>query len=287
MNRYMRMYLYGVLGAIGGLFGWQASNVLGLSFMDNLYIAEAVVGAILGGIIGFTIGLGEGFSTQNVLFGLRKSLLSLILGAVGGAIALPLAEWLFLALGGQTWARPVGWAIFGTLTGLATGITGGGQVWKGGLGGFLGGLLGGALLEVSRLTFANTLVGKGIGLTLLGACTGIFIALIVFALSRAWFEVEEGKMRGVEFILDKFLKKDSQSAFIGSSALKADIVIMDPKIAPQHAMLQGHGDHFSLKDMSMEGTYADGKRIEEIKLRSGQRIKMGGTTLVYREKRLS
>ena len=287
MNRLMRMYLYGVLGAIGGLIAWQASNLMGLSFLDNLFLAEAVVGALIGGIIGFCIGLGEGFSSQSALFGLRKSMFSLLLGALGGAVALPAAEWLFLSLGGPAWARPLGWAIFGTLTGLATGITGGGQVWKGGLGGLFGGFIGGALLEASRITVGNTLAGKGIGLTLLGASAGIFIALIVFGLSRVWFEVVEGKMRGVEFILDKFLKKGSQSAFIGSSALKADIVIMDAKIAPQHAMLQGHGDHFSLKDMSMEGTFVDGKRIEEIRLKAGQRIKMGETTMVYREKRLS
>jgi hypothetical protein len=31
----MRLYYYAVLGAMGGLIGWQASNAIGLSFWSN------------------------------------------------------------------------------------------------------------------------------------------------------------------------------------------------------------------------------------------------------------
>src|SRR3989304_4504869 len=54
MSRYSRLYYYSLLGAIGGLIGWQASNVLGLSFTSNLYLSEVGVG----GLIGFFIGGG-------------------------------------------------------------------------------------------------------------------------------------------------------------------------------------------------------------------------------------
>jgi hypothetical protein len=33
-----------VLGAIGGLIGWQVSNVIGLSFAPGLVLNEMVVG---------------------------------------------------------------------------------------------------------------------------------------------------------------------------------------------------------------------------------------------------
>lgn len=285
MSRLIRFYTYGLLGAIGGLIGWQISNILGLSFTDNLFLSEAIVGALLGGVIGLMIGFGEGLATQNILFGLRKSLLSALLGAIGGAIALPIAEGVFLFIGGQTWSRPIGWAIFGLLTGLATGITGGAQLWKGGLGGLIGGALGGALLEGARLVFADPLMGKAAGLMLLGLAVGVFIALIVFMLSRVWLEVVSGKMKGMEYILDKFLSKSAQSAAIGSSPLKSDIVISDPDIAPQHAILKGEGNYFTIKDISMSGTYLDGKKIELARLRANQRIRMGKSELVYHEKR--
>ena len=277
MNRIMRFYIYGMLGAIGGWIGWQISNVLGLSFTDNLFLSEVVVGALLGAVIGLMIGFGEGIAAQSFLFGLKKSLLSGLFGALGGAVALPIAEGIFLSIGGQTWSRPVGWAVFGLLTGLATGITGGAQLWKGGLGGLL--------LEAARAGFANPLMGKAAGLVLLGAAVGVFIALIVFMLSRVWIEVTSGKMTGMEFILDKFLSKDAPAAAIGSSALKADIVITDPEIAPQHAILKGEGTYFTIKDISMAGTYIEGKKIETARLRPNQHIHMGDSEMVYHEKR--
>ena len=285
MSRLMRFYTYGLLGAIGGLIGWQISNILGLSFTDNLFLSEVIVGALLGGVIGLLIGFGEGFAAQSFLFGLRKSFLSALLGALGGAIALPIAEGVFLSIGGEVWGRPIGWGIFGLLTGLATGITGGAQLWKGGLGGLIGGLLGGALLEGARLMFADALMGKAAGLMLLGLAVGVFIALIVFLLSRVWLEVTTGKMVGMEFILDKFLAKEAPAAAIGSSPLKSDIVVADPDIAPQHAILKGEGTYFTLKDISMSGTYLDNKKIEVSHLRNGQHIRMGESEMVYHEKR--
>jgi hypothetical protein len=285
MNRLTRFYTYGILGAIGGLIGWQLSNILGLSITDNLFLSEVIIGAMLGGVIGFMIGFGEGIAAQNFLFGLKKSLLSALLGAIGGAIALPIAEGVFLSIGGQVWSRPIGWAIFGLLTGLATGITGGAQSWKGGLGGLIGGALGGVLLEAARTIFADPLIGKAAGLMLLGSSVGVFIALIVFMLSRVWLEVTNGKMRGMEFILDKFLGVDAPSAAIGSSPLKSDIVIADPDIAPQHAILKGEGTYFTLKDISLAGTFIDGKKVEVSRLRPNQHIKMGESEIVYHEKR--
>jgi len=285
MSRFSRFYTYGVLGAIGGLFAWQVSNILGLSFTRSLFLSELIVGALMGLLVGFFIGLAEGVAGKNLIFGLRKSVISALLGAVGGAIALPLAEGVFLSIGGQAWTRPLGWSIFGLLVGLATGITGGAQMWKGGLGGFIGGLFGGGLLEIVRSLLNDTLVGKGVGLILLGTVVGVFIALIVFILSKVWLEVTSGKLRGMEFILDKFLPENGPTAYIGSSPMKADIVLTDPDVSAQHAILKGHGNYFTLKDISLGGTYVNGKRIEQTRLAQGQRIRMGKTELVYHEKR--
>src|SRR5512136_723953 len=248
MNRLMRLYYYGVLGAIGGVIGWQASNLIGLSFTGNVYLSEIVVGALIGFCIGLLIGLAEGLLTRNWLLAARTGLFSGALGLAGGAIGLPLAEALFQLLGGQAWARAVGWGMFGLLIGLVASVTGGSQIWKGALGGLLGGILGSLLLDGARSWLSDPLLGKAAGLLLLGASVGTFIAMIVFLLSRAWLEVTSGKLKGTEFILDKFMRADGPSAFIGSDALKSDIVLPDPDIAPQHAMLKGAGTHFNIKD---------------------------------------
>jgi hypothetical protein len=204
---------------------------------------------------------------------------------LGGAIGLPLAEGAYQLLGGQPWARALGWGLFGAVIGLGVGITSGSQAWKPALGGFFGGALGGSLLEIVRSNLADPLTGKMVGLTLLGAALGVFIALIVLLLSRAWLEVTSGKLAGSEFILDKFIKSQGPSAYIGSNALKADIVLPDPDIDPQHAMLSGNDSHMLLKDMSMSGTFVNGRKVEQAELANSERIRLGNTDLVYHEKR--
>jgi hypothetical protein len=281
----MRLYYYAILGAMGGLTGWQASNMVGLSFWSSLYLSEIVVGGLIGLSIGALIGLSEALLTRNLLQVIKSGIFSGGLGFLGGAIGLPLAEGLFQSLGAGAWSRALGWAIFGLLIGGAFGITSRNEAWKPALGGGIGGLLGGGMLENVRSLFPDPLIGKAIGLTALGASIGIFIALIVLLLSRAWLEVISGKMKGSEFILDKFIKKNGPSAFIGSSPLKSDIVLPDPDIAPQHALLKGEDSHFTLKDLSLSGTFVNDQKIEQIHLRKNQVIKIGNTQLVYHERK--
>jgi hypothetical protein len=285
MNRQMRIYYYGVLGAIGGLIGWQVSNLIGLSFTQNIYLSDFVVGALIGLSIGLCIGAAEGLLTLNFPRALKAGAIGALLGLAAGAIGLPLGEFFFQIVGAGIFGRAIGWAVFGTLLGVAEGITGGSQMWKGALGGLLGGLVGGMLLEIARLVLKDPLAGKAAGLILLGASVGALIALIVVLLSRAWLEVASGKLRGTEFILDKFIKKGGPTVILGSDALKSDIAFPDPDVAPQHAMLTGTGSHFLIKDMSSTGTFVDGRRVEMVQLGDRQKIRIGNTELVYHEKR--
>jgi hypothetical protein len=285
MSRRMRTYFYAVLGAIGGLFAWQVSDLLGLSFGSNLYLTEAVVGALVGLCIGLFIGITEGVMTRNPVQAVKSGLFSGALGLVAGAIGLPLSEYLFQAVGAGLLGRALGWGIFGLLIGLAEGVVGKSQAWKGMLGGLIGGALGGVLLETIHNSLKDPLTGKAAGLVLLGASVGAFISLIVVILSRAWLEVTSGKLKGTEFILDKFMHAGGPAIAIGSSPLKSEIVLPDPDIAPQHAMLTGDGAQFTVKDMSLSGTFINNKKIERAKLANGQKIRMGNTEMVYHEKR--
>ncbi len=285
MSRRMRTYFYAILGAFGGLVGWQASDLLGLSFTSNLYLSEAVVGALVGLCVGLFIGITEGLMTRNLVQAGKAGLFSGLLGLVAGAIGLPLSEFLFQTVGAGYVGRALGWGVFGLLIGLAEGIVGKSQIWKGMLGGLIGGALGGILLEGVHNMLKDPLTGKAAGLVLLGASVGAFISLIVVLLSRAWLEVTSGKLKGTEFILDKFLHAGGPAIAIGSSPLKSEIVLPDPDIAPQHAMLTGDGNQFTVKDMSLSGTFINNRKIERAQLANGQRIRMGNTEMVYHEKR--
>ena len=287
MSRSMRIYFLGVFGAIGGLIGWQVSNLTGLSFSRNLYLNEVLVGGLIGFCVGLLIGFAGSVSTRNLIQISRSSLVSGLLGLIGGGVGLPLAEFLFQTLGGEPWSRSIGWGFFGLLIGTAAGVTGGTQMWKGALGGAMGGVFGGGLLEAMMARLENPLLGKAVGLILLGAAVGIFIAFIVYLLTTAWFSVESGKLKGSDIILDKFIKADGPSVYIGSNPLKSDIVFPDPDIDPQHALLSSTGNYFTLKDISLKGTFVDGKPIKVARLGDNQVIQMGNTRIKYHEKRRS
>ncbi len=285
MSRNMRTYFYAVLGGIGGLVGWQVSNLLGLSFGPNLYVEELLVGALVGLCVGLFIGIAEGVMTLNFVQAAKAGVFSGLLGLVAGAIGLPLSEFLFQTIGAGYFGRALGWGVFGLLIGLSESFFGKSQAWKGMLGGFVGGAIGGVLLESVYRFFNNPLTGKAAGLVLLGALVGAFISLTEVLLGRAWLEVTSGKLKGTEFILDKFMHAGGPSIAIGSSPLKSEIVLPDPDIAPQHAMLNGDGTQFTVKDISLSGTFINNKKIEQARLANGQRIRMGNTEMVYREKR--
>lgn len=286
MSRNLRMYYYAILGAIGGLVGWRLSDLGGFFNHSNIYIASLLRGAALGLSIGFIIGLAEVILSRSILRGVRSAAVGGVIGLLAGAIALPLSELAFTSVGGNIWGRALGWAIFGALVGLADSVTGGSQMWKGALGGLIGGAIGGVLLELVSRQFSDPLLGKVAGLMVLGASVGIFIALIVVALSHTWLEVRTGKLKGTEFILDKFLPEKGHAAVLGSNVMKSDIAIPDPDIAPQHARLKGAGTYFSLQDMSVgKGTFVNGRKIEKHRLSDRETIRLGSTEIVYHEKR--
>ncbi|MBE9507695.1 MAG: FHA domain-containing protein [Chloroflexi bacterium] len=286
MNRLKRAYYYAVLGAMGGLFGWQVTETLELAGGQNVYLSNVFVGGAIGLCVGLFIGFAEGLLTRSLLRIVRAGFVGGLIGLIAGAVGLPLGEYVFQLSGGEILGRALGWATFGLLVGLAEGITGGTQMYKGALGGLIGGAVGGVILELARIALDDPLLGKSVGLVLLGGSVGAFIALIVVLLSRAWLEVKSGKLQGTEFILDKFLPLKGPAAIIGSSVLKADIALTDPDVAPQHAQLKGADTHFTLQDMSMgQGTFVNGKRIEVQRLANRQVIRVGDTELVYHEKR--
>jgi hypothetical protein len=223
--------------------------------------------------------------TLNIVQAGKSGLSGGLLGMVAGAIGLPLSELFFQTAGAGYLGRALGWGLFGMLIGLAESVFGKSQLWKGMLGGFVGGAIGGILLEAVRGFLQDPVAGKAFGLVLLGASVGAFISLVEVALGKAWLEVTSGKLRGTEFMLDKFMHAKGPSIAIGSSPLKSEIVLPDPDIAPQHAMLRGDGSQFTVKDMSLSGTFINNRKIEQARLTNGQRIRMGNTELVYHEKR--
>ena len=286
MSLRLRSYYYAVLGAMGALIGWRVTDTLGFLRDQSVFVSDILLGAIIGLFLGFLIGASEGLLTRSWYKALRAGALAGGIGLIAGAIGLPLGEFIFQATGGELIGRVLGWGVFALLIGISEGITGGTQMWKGAVGGLIGGLVGGLILFLLQSVFGVTVLGKMLGLVILGAAVGVFIALMVVLLSRAWIEVKSGKLKGTEFILDKFMPVHGPAAIIGSNDFKADIAIPDPDMAPQHARLKGAGTHFVLEDMSVgKGTFVNGRRVEMARLTNNATIRVGNTELVYHERR--
>ena len=284
MSLRMRAYYYAVIGAIGALIGWRITETFGFP-ISNVYLSDALLGGVIGLCLGLLIGACEGLLAQSWYRALRAGALAGGMGLIAGAIGLPLGELIFQGTGGELVGRALGWAFFGLLIGLSEGLTGGTQFWKSAVGGALGGLVGGIVLFVLQSAFGVTLLGKMLGLVVMGASVGVFIALIVVLLSRAWIEVTSGKLKGTEFILDKFMPEHGPAAVIGSNDFKADIALPDPDMAPQHARLKGAGTHFMIEDMSIgKGTFVNGRKVEIVRLTNNATIRLGNTELVYHER---
>lgn len=285
MSLRMRAYYYAILGAIGALVGWRISDTLGFR-APNVYVSDILLGGIIGLCLGLLIGASEGLLGQSWYRAVRAGAIAGGIGLVAGAIGLPIGEFFFQVTGGELIGRALGWALFGLLIGLSEGLTTGTQMWKGAAGGFVGGLIGGIILFILQSAAGVTVFGKMLGLIVMGASVGVFIALIVVLLSRAWIEVTSGKLKGNEFILDKFLPEHGPAAVIGSNDFKADIALPDPGMAPQHARLKGVGTHFMIEDMSIgKGTFVNGRKVEMARLTNNAVIKLGNTELVYHERR--
>ena len=112
MNRYMRAYYYAVLGAMGGLFGWQITETLGFVGGQNIYLSDALLGGVIGLCVGLLIGFIEGLLTRSPVRALRAGLISGLIGLVAGAVGLPVGEWVFQLSGGEILGRALGWAAF-------------------------------------------------------------------------------------------------------------------------------------------------------------------------------
>ncbi len=286
MSFRLRLYYYAILGAMGALVGWRIAETLGFVRGQSVYVSDVLLGALIGLFLGVLIGASEGLLTRSWYKALRAAALAGGIGLLAGALGLPLGELVFQLTGGELVGRALGWGVFALLLGLSEGLTGGTQMWKGAVGGLIGGVVGGILLFLLQSLLGVTILGNMLGLMVLGASAGVFIALIVVILSRAWIEVVSGKLKGDQFILDKFLAEHSVAAIIGSSDYKSDIALPDPDIAPQHARLKGAGTHFVIEDMSVgKGTFVNGQRVEMARLTNRATIRVGNTELVYHERR--
>lgn len=282
MTKGLRIYYYAVFGAFGGLLGWFVSQ------LTQTKPSQVYAGAVTGFFVGATIGATDSLLSARWR---RAAVVGAMTGAlclVAGAVSLWIGDELNTALKGGLLPRCLAWMIFGSAVGAAETIRGGSQASKGLIGGAMGGFFAGFVVE-HTLELFSPVVSGALGSTILGASIGAFASLIATILMGAWIEILDGKMKGRVYDLSKYiysLKKNPIPAVIGSDEFKAEIYVMgDPGIAGRHASVRREEQNHVLKDLGGSGTWVNGNRVEEHFLRDGDCIRVGATSLLYREKR--
>ncbi len=286
--RHSWVYL-GISGLLGALLAWAVCEPFAQDNQQGPNRALQVMAFLVVSLICLGFALAESWVERSPQKALQRGLLSVLAGALLGAIFLFIGNLVFglmiQVLAPQTnrdfsfWlARAAGWAAFGVVGGLVYGLIGR-SVKKslyGVIGGVVGAALGGVLFDPISIATQGGGLSRAVGFAFFGACTGIAIGLVESALKERWLYVSGGPLAGKQFILYK-----AKTLF--GSQQSADIYLFkDPSILPTHAVIEIRAAKALLT--AAESVVVNGSPVQEKTLRSGDRIQMGRYTFDYQEK---
>lgn len=198
-----------------------------------------------------------------------------------------LPAWAFIVL---VACRSLAWALMGAAIGAGMNLVRSTrtQLANTTLGGALGGAIGGLFFDSTTRFFDSPSAFEGgevsrlVGLLMVGAMVGLFMALSNRLARQAWLRVRTGPLAGKSFVLHR------TPTTLGS-APRADIYLFkDPGVAPEHAILHRVGAHWEIEDEGSEtGTQVAGNRVSRRRLRSGDQLVLGSTVLEFEERQAS
>lgn len=114
---------------------------------------------------------------------------------------------------------------------------------------------------------------------MIGLSIGLFIGLVEEVAKEAWLKIIAGPLKGKQFILYE------HRTVIGSNPA-CDIPLMkDPRIAPEHAMIEKGPSAYLLYNISGPGqTLVNGHPVARHTLQDGEVITIASTQIEFRER---
>src|SRR5580704_4012975 len=276
-----KLLFYAAAGGLGGLGAWGASEpFLGIRFVWG---RDMLLGALVGLFIGGFLASIEALSVGQWRQAGRGLQFGAIFGAIGGAAGLLVGEFAFDVIGGFN-GRILGWSVLGLVVGLGVGwaTRSGARRRNGAIGGLVGGASGGFCYQALTSTFPQAF-GRAIAIILIGALIGFFIGLVSELLKRGWLMVVRSQSRnareGREYPLAK------QVTIIGRSE-ECDVGLFgDQSVLGHHAIIRLEGKNYSIAPTSGGAVTVNRQPIASKQiLRNGDRIEVGGTLFLYRER---
>jgi len=274
-------YHLALAGAAGALFGLYL--YVELVSAQSVYVRDAFAGVAIGGAVGFFLNSSGPFRDGAWLKLARAATWGAIAGAIGGAAGLVLGEFVIGWFRGGLIGRAVSWAVLGLAIGISQGLAERStqRLAYGVLGGTIGGAVGGFLFEALRLLFGNRYdLSQSLGIVILGAGLGIFLALVEQALRRAWVLVLSGRQEGRSYLLSR------PKSALGLDERAEVGLFADPLIARRHAEIETTSRGYVLRNHAEAGrTLVNGKPVPlEVLLNDGDRITLGQTQILFRRR---
>jgi len=294
MSKRIFIYYCALCGGGAALLAWVVLALTGLDRVESDLLHSILVAAIFGMAVGGALGALDSFLNAPAGQRLIRVLGVAAFGLIGGLVAGMLCELLTKV---TPWLRFVGWISVGVAVGasihlydLVQSLLSGRPVGlskqkliKGVICGALGGGVGGVLFSfLDLIQVRDTLPRTSLVLALvtLGLAIGLFAGLAHFILKEAWIKVESGFRPGRELVLDKM------ETTIGRSE-SCDLGLFgDNSVDPVHARIECQGESYFLADAGSDGgTFLNNRRVtQSIKLHSGDRIRVGGSVLMFGER---
>jgi Inner membrane component of T3SS, cytoplasmic domain len=276
-----KLLFYSAAGGLGGFAAWGVQeSVAGIS---SYYLRDALMGVIIGLFIGGFLASIEALSVGQLRQAMRGFKSGAMFGAIGGAVGLVGGEFLFGILPGFI-GRIVGWAVLGVVVGAGVGWASGSAARKrnGAIGGLAGGALGGLCYQTLTTTFPQ-FFGRAIAIIVLGMLIGFFIGLVGELLKRGWLMVVRSQSRnareGREYPITK-------PVTIIGRAEESDIGLFgDQAVLAHHAIIRREGRDYVVSPAGGGQVLINRRPVAgRQSLRSGDRVEVGGTLFIFRER---
>lgn len=303
---YANWFYLSIAAMLGGIAGWA---LLEPFYDDNTLEDEIDLAAILlfptvAATVGLFLGAAEGVMCRNYTRAVKSGLIALVIGFIGGAIALIPTGIVFsimTAIAVSFWENPeadalptglallilmmgraMAWSLASIPAGIGQGIALRERkvILNGLVGAVLGGLIGGLLFDpisfILMTEDGQATYSRAVGFACIGIFVGLFIGLVEGWTKTAWLLMQKGPLAGKQFIMFK------DTTVIGSSP-KADIYIFkDSDVEPRHALIINRGGRFEIEDCDTpDGTYVNGIPVTRHILQTGDQIVLGSTVLEF------
>jgi Ca-activated chloride channel family protein len=215
--------------------------------------------------------------------------LGIVLGLVGGAVVGSFINDFYNYLGGgsseftvkQVFARAAGWAVLGLFLAIAPGVLlrSVKRFSIGLAGGIAGGLAGGLCFDILARSTSSAVFSRFVAVVAIGMLAGTATGLIENVAKSGWLRVTAGLIAGKQFILYR------DPTIIGSSPQAEIYLFKDPQISAHHAAIHRTNGGFEIEDLaSTTATFVNARAVKRARLRSGDTVQIGSTTLLFEEK---